>query len=76
VSLDLASSLRGRAPGTESLDCDRLPLFPVRIKPASGDAMMISRLSVDSDISPRVDLRESMRENGSRTTQYVSLTWR
>jgi hypothetical protein len=48
----------GRAPGTESLDCDKLPLFPVRIKPASGDAMIIGRLSVDSDISPRVELRE------------------
>jgi hypothetical protein len=58
VSLDLASSLRGRASGAESLDCDKLPLFPVRMKPASGDAMIISRLSVDSDISPRVELRE------------------
>ena len=48
----------GRAPGTESLDCDKLPPFPVRIKPASCDAMIISRLSVDSDISPRVELRE------------------
>jgi len=48
----------GRAPGTESLDCDKLPLFRVRIKPASCDAMTISSLSVDSDISPRVELRE------------------
>ena len=48
----------GRAPGTESLDFDKLPLFPVRIKPASGDAMIISSLRVDSDISPRVELRE------------------
>jgi hypothetical protein len=23
----------GRAPGTESLDFDKLPLFPVRVKP-------------------------------------------